>query len=69
MFHDAIVPPDDFIASCKIPISDLMDIKDEANSVHDISVSFVTSNKDDLVIEHLAKYIILQGYTPQEGCN
>lgn len=37
VFHDATVPPDDFIANCKLPLSDL--IEKESQPLHDVEVN------------------------------
>ena len=38
VFHDATIPPDDFIANCKINLSEL--IEKEEQPVHQVWVSF-----------------------------
>ena len=39
VFHDATIPPDDFIANCKINLSEL--IEKEEQPVHQVWVSFL----------------------------
>ena len=38
VFHDSTMPPDDFIANCKISLSELIEKEDQPT--HDVWVSF-----------------------------
>lgn len=38
VWHDATMPPDDFIANCKVSLSDLIEKEDQ--TLHDLWVSF-----------------------------
>lgn len=49
VFHDATVPPDDFIANCKIPLSDL--IEKESQPLHDIWVNLEPKGKLHVKVE------------------
>jgi len=49
VFHNATVPPDDFIANCKIPLSEL--IEKENQPVHDIWVNLEPKGKLHVKIE------------------
>jgi len=49
VFHDATVPPDDFIANCKIPLSEL--IEKENQPVHDIWVNLEPKGRLHVKVE------------------
>jgi len=49
VFHDATVPPDDFISNCKFPLSDL--IEKESQPMHDIWVDLEPKGRVHVKIE------------------
>eukprot|EP00088_Acartia_fossae_P052672 TRINITY_DN5962_c0_g1_i4.p1 TRINITY_DN5962_c0_g1~~TRINITY_DN5962_c0_g1_i4.p1 ORF type:complete len:814 (+),score=178.37 TRINITY_DN5962_c0_g1_i4:152-2443(+) len=49
VFHDATVPPDDFIANCKIPLAEL--IEKESQPIHDIWVNLEPKGKLHVKVE------------------
>lgn len=64
VFHDAALPPDDFVANCTIPFEDLMH---RENSVQDLWVDLEPQGKIHVIIE--LKYQDQNNPVPEPGPN